>query len=136
MNNVWVILPEGSHTITLTVADSRGATGSDSIVVNIQAGAGYRSAQILKPDNNQMFRIGEDVYFEGQGVDPEDGDLSGASLVWSSDIDGVLGTGKSFWKALSGSKCNSVQHTVTLEVSDTDGHKATHSILANAVDLC
>ena len=36
------------------------------------------------------------VYFAGSGVDEEDGELAGPSLTWSSDKDGVPGTGRSF----------------------------------------
>ena len=135
-SNLWVSLPEGSHTITLTAKDSFGATGNDSIAVNVQAGAGYPTAQILKPANNKIVGIDEQVNFQGKGTDPEDGDLTGSNLQWSSDLDLGLGAGESLQKTLSGSKCNTIVHTITLEVTDKDGHKATHSIVVVVLDLC
>jgi hypothetical protein len=134
--DLWVSLPQGSHTITLAVKDSLGETGQDSIAVSVQAGEGYPTAQILKPTNNTIVGIGELVSFEGKGSDPEDGDLAGSSLVWTSNVDGPLGTGKSIQKTLSGDKCNTILHTITLEVTDKDGHKATHSIVVVVLDLC
>lgn len=136
-SDVWLSLPEGSHTITLTVADSQGLTGTDSIVVNVQSGAGYPTAQIVKPAYGQMFGLGATVTFEGTGTDPEDGTLSGASLVWRSDRDGVIGTGTSFGTVLSGQQCLSVPHTITLEATDKDGHKTTtNPVVIYILHLC
>lgn len=135
-SNLWVSLPEGSHTITLTAKDSFEVTGNDSISVNVQAGAGYPTAQILKPANNTIVGIGEPVSFQGKGTDPEDGDLPDSSVQWSSDVDGFLGTGKNLQKVLSGSNCNTIVHTITLEVTDSNGNKATHSIVVVVMHLC
>lgn len=132
----WQSLPEGRHTITLTVRDELGATGSDSIVVDVQAGAGYPTAQITKPQNNAMFSLGQMIQFQGNGTDPEDGTLPGSSLIWRSSVDGLLGTGTTLWKALSGSKCNNIRHEITLEVTDSDGHKNTHPIVVFVLNLC
>ena len=134
--DLWVSLLEGSHTITLTAKDSLGETGKDSIVVNVQAGEGYPTAQILKPASNTIVGLNEPLNFEGKGTDPEDGDLPDANLQWRSNVDGLLGTGKGLQKTLSGSTCTQTEHTITLEVTDSDGHKATHSIVVRVVNLC
>ena len=135
-SNIWVSLPQGLHTITLTAKDSLGEKGENSIGVSVQVGAGYPTAQILNPANNTIVGLGEQVTFEAKGIDPEDGELPGSSLKWSSDLDGVLGTGKNLQKTLSGSKCNTISHTITLEVTDSNGNKATHSIVVMVMDLC
>jgi len=136
-DNICVSLPEGSHTITLTVADSLGATGSDNIVLNVQAGEGYPTAQILSPENNQLLSLGQSVSFSGRAIDPEGHELSGASFLWSSDIDGELGTEKTFTKVLSGHKCGNVKHTIKLKVTDSaTGKEATTSIDVYVFNLC
>lgn len=136
-NDVWVSLPEGSHTIILTVADSLGLTATDSIALSVHSGAGYPAAQIVKPVDGGLFGLGKPLLFEGTGTDPEDGSLSGSSLVWRSDRDGVIGTGTSFSTVLSGKQCLSVPHTITLEVTDSDGHKTTSNpVVIYILDLC
>ena len=40
----------------------------------------------------------DEITFEGYATDSEDGDLSGESLVWTSSIDGQIGTGVSVTK--------------------------------------
>ena len=54
------------------------------------------------------------VPFVGLGRDVEDGDLTGASLVWTSSIDGALGTGTMFNKVLSVGI-----HAITLTATDS-----------------
>src|SRR5439155_481428 len=48
---------------------------------------------ILTPSENEFFSGVQQVFFEAFAFDREDGVLSDSNLVWSSDIDGVLGTG-------------------------------------------
>jgi hypothetical protein len=127
-------LTEGEHVITFKVTDSLGATGTDSISVTVKAGDGYPSVHIIEPDGHHAYGSEEGISFLGKGTDPEDGDLTGDSLKWFSDIDGEIGTGEFFTRKLSISTESTV-HVITLKGTDSDGHLATHSISITVMDL-
>ena len=134
--SVWdTPLTAGTHKITLTVEDVLGETSTDTITIYVNAGAGYPTAKILKPAPNSVFGIGEEIAFEGSGTDPDDGILPYWALNWKSDKDGPLGTGTVIATTLSGIPGNQKQHTITLEVTDSDGNLATHSITVLVVDI-
>lgn len=57
---------------------------------------------------------------EGYGYDPEDGQLGGSSLVWESDLEGMLGKGDQ----LIGLALSVGEHELRLTATDSDGHKA------------
>jgi chitinase len=59
----------------------------------------------------------------GVANDPQDGALTGAALVWTSDIDGQLGVGEQLDFTFSLGT-----HTVTLTATDSDGNTGTDSI--------
>lgn len=61
--------------------------------------------------------------FGGVATDAEDGDLDGNDMVWTSDLDGILGTGRDFNEFLSVGT-----HVITLEATDSDGNVASVSI--------
>ncbi|MEO5814465.1 MAG: PKD domain-containing protein [Gemmatimonadaceae bacterium] len=105
-------LSGGTHTITLTSKDSRGATGVASISVTINQAP---SAAISAPINSASFAPGTPVIFGGVGTDPEDGVLTAGSLVWTSSRDGQIGTGVTF----STSALSLGAHTITLTAKDT-----------------
>lgn len=127
----WVSLPEGNHVITLTATDEKGATATDSIILYVQSapgGGGYPAVQITQPANNATFGSATVITFKGQATDPEDGVISiEEAFRWSSSEDGFLGTGKIFQHSLSITG-ESTTHTITLEVTDSDGNKSSHSI--------
>jgi hypothetical protein len=56
--------------------------------------------------------------FTGSATDVQDGDI-GANLVWTSNIDGQIGTGKSFQRSLSVGS-----HLITARVVDSNGATA------------
>lgn len=66
-----------------------------------------------------------DIPVQGLGFDPEDGTLSGGSLVWKTnrtDIQAeVLGTGENLTIRLYSNDCFGVEHVIQLEVTDSDG---------------
>ena len=82
------------------------------------------SALIQSPAHGKTFVYGTGILFNGTGTDPEDGSLTGSSLVWRSDIDGQIGTDASFqYSALSlGS------HTITLTATDSAGESASAAV--------
>lgn len=75
------------------------------------------TASITAPVNNASFVQGASVAFTGGGSDPEDGALGGASLAWSSNLDGAIGTGTSFSK----SNLTVGVHTISLVATDAQG---------------
>ena len=104
-------LSAGTHLITLTATDSRNATGVATVTITINRPP---SAAIATPTNGASVLLGAAVNFSGTGTDPEDGALTGASLVWTSSINGQIGTGTS----LSTSALSAGTHTITLTVKD------------------
>lgn len=99
------------------------------MTVEVLAGVGNPTARILSVDSPTA-RTGTPVTLTGQGVDPEDGVLPAASLEWSSDLDGFLGTGTSLDVILSGPAGDGFfEHTITLLVTDSDGNTDTDQVI-------
>ena len=65
----------------------------------------------------QVFFPTQQVVLQGSAYDLEDGTLGDAAFMWSSSIDGDLGTGAS----LGTSELTTGQHIITLTVTDSDG---------------
>ena len=89
-----------------------GTTGNTAPTVSISA-----------PADGSVVTEGDAVTFSGSASDAEDGDLSG-SLVWTSDLDGQIGTGASF--TTSGLSVGG--HTVTASVTDSGGANGSDAV--------
>ncbi|PKM78866.1 MAG: hypothetical protein CVU88_08760, partial [Firmicutes bacterium HGW-Firmicutes-13] len=115
-------------------ADDLGATGWDSKygygLVDADEAAGATpppsneppTVSITIPEDGSTFDSGATILFEGTASDIEDGVLT-ANLDWTSNIDGSIGTGSSFYKILSDGT-----HTITAEVKDSGGETGSASI--------
>jgi hypothetical protein len=68
----------------------------------------------------------QSIVFQGSGYDVEDGTLADASLTWSSDLSGTLGTGR--FLVLNAAALKSGAHTITLTGKDSDAQTGTASI--------
>ncbi|MFN8483481.1 MAG: hypothetical protein U0768_10600 [Anaerolineae bacterium] len=79
---------------------------------------------ILAPADGDHVRQEQPVSLTGAGDDPQDGALAGDRLTWSSDRDGVLGTGE----ALDVRSLSPGDHTITLTARDSDGVQSTASL--------
>ena len=77
---------------------------------------------ITSPANGSAFNAGTTVTLSGTASDVEDGNVS-AKIVWTSSINGNLGTGATVSAALS-----SGTHTITAKVTDNAGATTTTSI--------
>lgn len=75
------------------------------------------SISITSPANNTTVDSGATIMFFATATDPEDGTLSGGSVVWSSSLMGQFGTGTSF-----ATPAKTVgTHTVTATATDSHG---------------
>lgn len=119
-------LSVGTHTITLTATDGQGAKGTATITVVITGTGENQSptATITAPVNGAIILPNTPVTLTGTGLDPEDGALTGASLVFSDDVSGTLGTGGSV--ALASLPVG--VHIITLTATDSKGAKGTASV--------
>lgn len=90
----------------------------------IVAASGSPSVDILLPRMDDAYSSPRNIQFSGKGSDFEDGELPDSSLVWISDKDGVLGSGKN----LTVSLLSQGYHTVTLRGTDSDGRQGETTI--------
>jgi hypothetical protein len=61
--------------------------------------------------------------FEAFTFDQKDGSLTGTSVLWSSSLDGALGTGH--YLEVSASALTLGEHLITVVATDSDGAQAT-----------
>ncbi|MFZ5569453.1 MAG: S8 family serine peptidase [Thermodesulfobacteriota bacterium] len=73
------------------------------------------TARIISPADGSTYKQGDSIQFTGEASDKENGTLSGASLVWTSDRDGQLGTGTN----LTTTALTAGTHQITLTATDT-----------------
>ncbi|MCK4347036.1 MAG: right-handed parallel beta-helix repeat-containing protein, partial [Thermoplasmatales archaeon] len=75
------------------------------------------TATILSPVNNSVYLYGDEIAFNGTGTDLEEGTLTNSSLLWSSSINGVIGTGNDF----NTTNLSVGVHLIELMVNDSSG---------------
>jgi hypothetical protein len=115
--------------------DTNRVAGSDQAVIRILANDGVNTGQdesdllfsvvkkppeiaIVSPEDGADFFLDKWINFEGEGDDFEDGALEGDYLSWSSDRDGIIGTGRS----ISLNDLSPGEHMITLTAEDSDGN--------------
>jgi len=86
------------------------------------------SATIATPADGSAFASGATISFTGSADDAEDGDLT-ASLAWTSDLDGAIGTGGDVTATLSDGA-----HVVTASVDDSAGQTASTNVAITVGD--
>ena len=70
----------GVYTAQLTVTDPNTATGTARLTVEVAESPPV--ATITAPADGARYNVGDTVRYNGAGVDPEDGALTGAGLQW------------------------------------------------------
>jgi hypothetical protein len=81
---------------------------------------------IKTPANNSVYLGEQTVILEGEAYDNEDGQLNDTALTWSSNRNGVLGTGRSI--PVNASSLGEGAHTITLTARDRDGEVSSTTI--------
>jgi serine protease len=115
-------LSEGDHTIyvTVTVGD---VIASDSVMITNENSP--PTASIDQPSDNAWFCANQNVNFYGSSSDPNEyTGLPDSAYGWSSNVDGILGTGAS----ISHSFSTLGLRAITLTVTDDGGLSGTDSI--------
>jgi len=119
--SIAVNLTPGSHLITAT-ATNGNQSASANVSVNVIAPDAPLNITITSPSNNAT------VYSNGTTlISSVTGNSSNATVVWTSNISGVLGTGDSITVNLSVGT-----HTITAMVSEGN-ESASYSITLNAI---
>jgi hypothetical protein len=116
-----------SDTSNLSVSDTQATsvtsmTGSELPRATLRALGGLPTVSIETPVAGATLSQGTPVIFSGVAADVDDGNLT-ARIVWSSSIDGHIGTGGLLHKDLSAGT-----HTITATVTDSDGNKRTAQV--------
>ena len=71
----------GTHTATLKVTDSGGATDTDSVTITV--GNTPPTATINAPPTGTTWKVGDVINFSGSATDPQQGTLPASALSWS-----------------------------------------------------
>ena len=96
-----------------TTTDVPGTSGTE------ETGAvGSSPTAMINHPGPEDRQAGVPIPFIGVASDPEDGALSGMSMIWTDDLEGEIGQGEMFDAALN----TLGEHTVTLTATDSDGN--------------
>lgn len=128
---------EGAYQVYVRVTDPRGASDQDSVGLGIELCENAPPAvEITEPAEDVTLFLDDydevrgqwyrDVALAGTAVDPEDGTLTGSSLIWTTDRSdlqtAVLGQGGTIEVRLYADSYSGATHTITLTATDSYGH--------------
>lgn len=141
----------GPYQVFVRATDEQGLFADDSVGLTITDCSDQPpSVTVTAPaDLSSFFYDGfdeglnmwySDVTFTVTASDPEDGALSGASLVWTTDRTelqaATLGTGTSLTGRLYSNTCTGVTHNVTLRATDSFGNVRTALVRVGISTFC
>ena len=127
---------QGSNTVMINFSGLPGSTAGGSLIqVLVSDGINTGSAtsalfsvaksppttiQIDSPQPGYAQAAADTIQLIGEAYDPDDGMLHGSHLVWSSNVQGNLGSGSPL-----AAKLQAGAHTITLTATDSDGNSIT-----------
>src|SRR5205823_6453819 len=117
----------GVHTITAWATDLSNLAGMAQITLEIRHQPAPTVAITAPADNSEVL-FAQTATFAATASDTIDGDL-GATIRWTSDRDGALGTGAS----LTTSALSRGVHTITVSATDADHHTASLQLAVEIV---
>jgi uncharacterized protein YjdB len=121
VDGTGLVTAVASGTTMITATVPGGAADTATITVDMGQAP---TATITSPADGARFAEAATITFSGSGTDPEDGDLTGSALVWTSSLDGQIGIGASFTR----DDLSTGTHTIRLTATDSDGGSHTASV--------
>ncbi|HZX78915.1 hypothetical protein [Lysobacter sp.] len=89
-----------------------------------------RAAHLLSPRDGEEFNAGTSIHFAGGGYSPDHGMCADDDVVWTSSLQGVLGTGHQFDRT----DLRPGRHRITLGVADGARGEATASVTIRVME--
>jgi hypothetical protein len=143
----------GAYEVYVLATDPRGASDEDSVAFGIEVCVDAPpDVDITDPSEDVILFYDEDGYDEvreqwfatvtlsGTASDPEDGPLTGSSLIWTTDRSDIqttlLGTGASITVRLYSSNCEGSLHTITLTATDSYGNVRQSTVTIFIYTIC
>ena len=128
-------LQTGKGFFELVVSDGLNTTTTRTAILRptLQLGTlpgAVPTSYILTPDNNKTFPKASTVLLHCSAWDLEDRGLTGASVVWSSNIDGQIATGR----VTSTADLSVGTHLITVTATDSDGQTASDRTRVTIID--
>lgn len=124
-------LSTGNHSITVTVTDGEGAQASAQVNIQIIVTSNTPpEINITSPLDASTYVGGSTIEFSASASDAEDGSLSGNAIVWTSNLDGVIGTDTSFTSSI----LSTGNHNILVTATDSEGAQASDTISIQITD--
>ena len=117
-------LPGSENALIRVIASDGVLTGQDQSDRTFRVGRKAPQAFIVSPADGARFVPDQQVMLVGEGHDVEDGAVPGERLQWTSDLQGVLGTGRQL-QALG---LQTGRHVITLRATDSDGQSGSATV--------
>ncbi len=119
--------PGTTYTAEVCLFTQGGGVGECGSTVDYTVPAGLPTVTIVTPADMSEFTQGDtDITFEGNAVDQFDNEIPPEDLEWSSDVDGVLGTGNVL--NVAPADLTAGNHVITLTAIDSESNEGTASI--------
>jgi hypothetical protein len=124
-------LPGSNQALFRVIATDGVNTSMDESDAFFHVPSKIPQVQIISPDDGSSFSTAQTVVLVGEATDLEEGNLDGAAVLWSSDLQGVLGFGRS----IAVTSLIPGTHVVTLDAQDASGAEGTASILIEVTEI-
>ncbi|MAA80562.1 MAG: hypothetical protein CL916_15005 [Deltaproteobacteria bacterium] len=126
----YLNLSEGQHAISLRVEDTTGKSNVADLAITVGGPNNDPLCDITAPDSSSGFVFGQNISFEGTGIDD---DINNAllSVAWESDVDGVLNTAPPLSDGTLGFTTDQLSignHSIILKVEDEVGGLCTAGV--------
>ncbi len=123
-----VLLATGPQTLTLSAIDDRGKTGAIDVDIVVQTVI-PPAITISSPQDGTTTWVLSQHQFVASASDYHGTAIGNGAFVWTSDIDGSLGTGSMVTSSLS-----TAVHSITLSAEDSGGRTTSESISISVVE--